>query len=82
MKSWLRTPGWKNSALLMKLLVTLIGLVLVLEGLPYAAFPEAMQEWLRQLTILKPSVLRILGFIAIAIGLLLCFVTQRTALLG
>lgn len=66
----------------MKLLVTLIGLVLVLEGLPYAAFPEAMQDWLRQLTVLKPSVLRVLGFVAIAVGLLLCFMTQRTRLLG
>ncbi|HHB77168.1 MAG TPA: DUF2065 domain-containing protein, partial [Desulfobulbus sp.] len=33
----------------MKLLVTLIGLVFVLEGLPYLVFPDAMQRWLRQL---------------------------------
>ena len=66
----------------MKILITLIGLVLVLEGLPYAACPESMQNWLKQLTDMPPRILRIFGFIAIGIGLLICFVTQRTDLLG
>jgi len=62
----------------MKLLITLIGLVLVLEGLPYVAFPKAMQEWLRQLTELEPRILRAMGAVAMAIGFLLCYLTQRT----
>ena len=66
----------------MKLLISLIGLVLILEGLPYAAFPEAMQKWLRQLTELPPRVLRTIGFGAVACGLFLCFLTQRTNLFG
>ena len=66
----------------MKLLITLAGLVLVLEGLPYAAFPEAMQGWLRQLIAMPPRTLRIVGFWAMGIGLLLCFITQRTSILG
>lgn len=65
----------------MKLLITLVGLVLVLEGLPYVAFPKAMQEWLRQLTETDPKILRVMGIIAMAIGFLLCYVTQRTNLL-
>ncbi len=66
----------------MKLLITLIGLVLVLEGLPYAAFPEVMQNWLRQLTEMPPRVLRILGIMSVIVGLLICLVTQRTNFLG
>ena len=62
----------------MELLISLIGLVLILEGLPYAAFPEAMQKWLRQVTALPPRVLRISGFGAVVCGLLLCYLTQRT----
>ncbi len=58
----------------------MIGLVLVLEGLPYVAFPEAMQDWLRQLTTMSPRVLRIIGLIAMASGLFLCYLTQRTNL--
>jgi uncharacterized protein YjeT (DUF2065 family) len=64
----------------MKFLVTLIGLVLVLEGLPYVAFPEAMRKWLRQLLVLRTGQLRALGLIAMAIGLLICYLTQRTGL--
>lgn len=62
----------------MKLLITLIGLILILEGLPYAAFPEAMQRWMRQLADSQPGLLRIMGFFAMAFGLLLCYITQRT----
>ena len=64
----------------MKLLVSLLGLVLVLEGLPYAAFPESMQRWLRQMADMPPKVLRVCGLLAMGIGLLLCYLTQRTSL--
>jgi uncharacterized protein YjeT (DUF2065 family) len=64
----------------MKLLFTLIGLVFILEGLPYLTFPEAMQRWLRQLMEMRPAQLRIIGLFAVGIGLLICFVTMRTNL--
>lgn len=66
----------------MKLLVSLLGLVLVLEGLPYAAFPEPMQNWLKQMSVMPPRILRIFGFMAIGAGLLLCYLAQQTSLLG
>jgi hypothetical protein len=66
----------------MKFFVTLIGLIFVLEGLPYVACPESMQDWLRRLSQMSPRVLRVIGSIAMAIGVLLCFVTQRTTLFG
>jgi uncharacterized protein YjeT (DUF2065 family) len=64
----------------MKLLITLIGLVFILEGLPYLTFPEAMQRWLIQLTEMRPGHLRFMGLLAVGFGLLLCFLTQRTHL--
>lgn len=64
----------------MKHLFTLIGLVFIMEGLPYLTFPEAMQRWLRQLMEMRPAQLRIVGLFAVGIGLLICFVTLRTNL--
>ena len=64
----------------MKLLFTLIGLIFILEGLPYLTFPEAMQRWLQQLMGMKPLQLRMVGLFAVGIGLLICYVTMRTSL--
>jgi uncharacterized protein YjeT (DUF2065 family) len=64
----------------MKFLLTLVGLVFILEGLPYLTFPEAMQRWLRQLLEMSPSQLRLVGLFAVGLGLLLCFITLRSGL--
>ena len=64
----------------MKFLLTLVGLVFILEGLPYLTFPEAMQQWLRQLLEMSPSQLRLVGLFAVGLGLLICFITLRTGL--
>jgi len=64
----------------MKLLFTLIGLIFILEGLPYLTFPEAMQRWLQQLMEMKPAQLRMVGLFAVGLGLLICYVTLRTSL--
>lgn len=64
----------------MKILFLLIGVILVLEGLPYAANPEVMQQWLKKLSEVSPQRLRVFGFLAILSGLFLCFLVQKTAL--
>ena len=64
----------------MKLLLLLIGLVFILEGLPYAASPESMRKWLIKLTELPPQQLRIMGLTAMGLGLLICWIVQRTDL--
>lgn len=64
----------------MKFLFTLIGLVFILEGLPYLTFPEAMQKWLQQLLDMRPAQLRIVGLLAMGVGLLICYITLRTSL--
>ncbi|MGL1931873.1 MAG: DUF2065 domain-containing protein [Desulfotalea sp.] len=66
----------------MKLFLLLIGLILILEGLPYAASPESMREWLRKLSEMEPQQLRIAGTIAMVIGFIICFVVQKTDAFG
>ncbi len=66
----------------MKTLITLIGLVLILEGLPYVVSPDSMQRWLRQLADMQPEHLRVAGIFAMAAGFLLCFVARKSGLLG
>ncbi len=62
----------------MKILILLIGLVLVLEGLPYVAAPEAMQDWLKKLSGIRPGQMRSLGLFAMVIGTFIIFIVQRT----
>jgi hypothetical protein len=66
----------------MKTFITLIGLVLIFEGLPYVASPEVMQRWLKVLSKTSPSSLRNTGIVAMVIGFLLCYIGQRSGLLG
>lgn len=62
----------------MEFFLTLLGLILIIEGLPYAASPEAMQRWLAQVQELPPSTLRGFGLVAVGLGLFLCYLTQRS----
>jgi uncharacterized protein YjeT (DUF2065 family) len=63
----------------MKLLFLLIGLILILEGLPYVAAPEGMRNWLKKLSKMDPGQLRSMGMIAMTIGLAICYVVQKTS---
>ena len=62
----------------MKLLLLLVGMVLILEGLPYAAAPESMQEWLQKLSQLNPRHLRFIGILTVTSGLLICWLVQSS----
>jgi uncharacterized protein len=64
----------------MKLLILLLGLVLIVEGAPYVAAPEVMQNWLKKLAEINPNQLRAMGLIAMTIGLGICFIVQKTPL--
>jgi len=57
----------------MKLFLCALGLVLILEGLPYFAFPEKMKEWMLMVQEIPDSRLRGMGFVAMALGLLLAY---------
>ena len=64
----------------MKLFVTVIGLIMVIEGLPYFAFPEKMKIFLQQIQEMPPESLRWMGFFLMCLGLLLCYLAQRTGI--
>lgn len=64
----------------MKLFLLLIGMVLILEGLPYVAAPEAMREWLEKLSQVPSGQLRGFGLLAMGVGLLICFIVQKSSL--
>ena len=58
----------------MKLFLCLIGLVLVVEGLPYFAFPDKMKKWMNMIQEVPDSQLRILGFISMCIGVIIAYI--------
>jgi uncharacterized protein YjeT (DUF2065 family) len=58
----------------MRLLFCLLGLVLIVEGLPYLAFPDKMKRWLNQIQQVPDNQLRVIGFIAMCCGLLLTYI--------
>ncbi|NBC96311.1 MAG: DUF2065 family protein [Deinococcus-Thermus bacterium] len=57
-------------------LATALALVLVLEGLLYAAFPEAMKRMLASVLELPPAMLRGVGLGAAAVGLILVWLIR------
>jgi len=55
---------------------TALGLVLVLEGVMYALFPEQMIEMLRKMPEIPPAMLRVAGLTAIVIGWLVVWLVR------
>lgn len=64
----------------MKLLLLVVGMVLIVEGLPYAVAPEKMKEWLTKLQELPVSTMRFFGFFSLGLGLVICWIVQSSAL--
>ena len=61
----------------MRDLFTALGLVLVIEGCLYAAFPEGVNRAAAQASGLPPQLLRILGLAAACIGVALVWLVRR-----
>ena len=57
----------------MKLLFCLLGLVLIVEGLPYFVFPGKMKKWMLIIQEIPNSHLRAIGFVAMGLGLLITY---------
>ena len=58
----------------MKLLLCLLGLVMVVEGFPYLAFPDKMKKWLMQIQQVPDKQLRVIGFFAMCCGLAITYI--------
>ena len=57
----------------MRFLLCLLGLVLIVEGLPYFAFPDKMKKWMSMVQEIPDAYLRAVGFLAMALGLLVAY---------
>ncbi|MFC1813438.1 DUF2065 domain-containing protein [Thermodesulfobacteriota bacterium] len=54
---------------LMKFFLCVLGMVMVIEGLPYFAFPDKMKYWLEKILEIPDSALRKFGFVIMLAGL-------------
>jgi len=57
----------------MKFFLCVIGMVMIIEGLPYFAFPEKIKIWLAQMMEMNPAVLRAVGLVLMTLGLCLVY---------
>ena len=55
----------------------MLGMVFVVEGLPYFGFPEKMREMMRFLEEQDDTTLRAMGGILMLIGLVILFLARR-----
>ncbi len=61
----------------MDFLLCAIGLVLIIEGIPYFAFPEKMKQVLAKIPLMPTSTMRAFGMVAVGTGLILVYVSRR-----
>ena len=54
-----------------------LGMVLIIEGLPYLVFPEKLKMYLLKITTMPDSTLRFMGISVIIIGLILLYFGRR-----
>lgn len=55
----------------MKLLLCLIGMILVVEGIPYFAFPDKMKQWMAVAMNTPNRSLRLIALLAMCTGLIM-----------
>jgi uncharacterized protein YjeT (DUF2065 family) len=53
----------------MKFFLCVLGMVMVIEGFPYFAFPDKMKYWLEKILEIPDSALRKFGFVIMLAGL-------------
>ncbi len=61
----------------MEFFLCVLGMVMIVEGLPYFAFPEKMKFWIQKVLDMPDRSLRKLGFVLMLIGLLLIYIGKR-----
>ena len=57
----------------MEFFLCVIGMVMFIEGFPYAAFPDKMKFWIEKVLELSPRTLRGFGLIMMLAGLLVVY---------
>ena len=61
----------------MDFILCVVGMVMIIEGLPYFAFPEKMKFWIQKIMVTPEGALRRLGLVLMSIGMLLVYVGRR-----
>ena len=61
----------------MKFFLCVLGMVMVVEGLPYFAFPEKMKFWVQKILEMPDKALRGFGFVLMLIGVWLVYMGKR-----
>lgn len=54
-----------------------IGMVMIVEGVPYFTAPEQMQRWMAKIMEMAPTALRRFGLAMMMVGLLLVYLGRR-----
>jgi uncharacterized protein YjeT (DUF2065 family) len=67
--------SWKRKT--MKFFLCVIGMVMIIEGLPYFAFPEKMKSWFNKILEMPDSALRRMGLVLMLIGLGLVYIGNK-----
>ncbi len=60
----------------MKLTLCILGLLLIIEGLPYFACPDQMKKWMSLVMEVPSRRLRPIGLLAMCLGLLLAYISK------
>ena len=61
----------------MEFFLCVIGMVMIVEGLPYFAFPEKMKIWIQQVIEIPDGALRKFGLVLMLIGLGLIYIGKQ-----
>ncbi|MEW6138829.1 MAG: DUF2065 domain-containing protein [Thermodesulfobacteriota bacterium] len=61
----------------MEFLLCVIGMVMVVEGLPYFSFPDKMKKLMRLMGEQEDTTLRIMGGMLVILGLAIIFFARR-----
>lgn len=61
----------------MDFFLCVLGMVMIIEGLPYFAFPEKMKFWIQSMLEMADSTLRVMGLVLMMIGLLLVYIGRN-----
>jgi uncharacterized protein YjeT (DUF2065 family) len=58
----------------MDFFLSVIGMVMIIEGLPYFAFPEKMKFYVRMVLEMPETAMRKFGLVLMAVGLLMVYI--------
>jgi uncharacterized protein YjeT (DUF2065 family) len=61
----------------MDFFLCVIGMVMIVEGVPYFAAPDRMKQWMARIQEMAPEALRRFGLVMMAAGLLLVYLGRR-----